>query len=346
MKALIYYGPKDLRMEEVPMPEAKGKDVVIKVARAGICGSDLTAYLYDGMGVGILRKGQFGHDGQFGHEMTGTIYQIGEEVTDISVGDRVFVNPTVCKRNGMLGCDIAGAFSEYMVVEDATYGYNLFKLEQNVSFDEAVVIEPLSVGTHGKNCIDVKPSENVVVYGAGTIGLCVLNALLAVGCQKPVVVDMNEKRLELVKEMGGVPYCPAIDGDMKEFLTKLYGPVFDQFGQPKTNVDAFIDCAGAPPIVGQIIDLAKNGARAAIVAVYKKPTQLNAAGLLSSEMTIKGSCGFQLPDLIEAYNNVNHHRTQIPRIVTHHFGHADAIKAFEFASDPASGAIKVVIDYE
>lgn len=346
MKALIYYGPNNIKPEEIPTPTAQGKDVIIKVVRAGICGSDLTAYLYDGMKVGILKKGQFGHDGQFGHEMAGTVYQIGEEVTNINIGDRVFVNPTLCKRNGMLGCDIAGAFSEYMVVEDAAYGYNLFPLADDVSFDDAVLIEPLSVGTHGKNRIDVKPNENVVIYGAGTIGLCTLNALLAIGCQNPVVIDMNEKRLDLVKKMGGIPYCPTKDGSAKAFLTKLYGPVFDLFGQSKTNVDAFIDCAGAPPVINQIIDLAKNSARICIVAVYKKHAELNAAGLLSSEITIKGSCGFQLSDLVEAYNNVNHHRTKISGIITHHFKHEDAAEAFAFAADPASGAIKVVIDYE
>lgn len=346
MKALIYYGPKELKMEEVPMPVPGKKDVLVKIARAGICGSDLTAYLYDGMGVGILKKGQFGHDGQFGHEMVGTVCQLGEEVEGIAVGDRVFINPTVCKRNGMLGCDIAGAFSEYTVVEDAKYGYNLYKLADNCSFDEAVVIEPLGVGTHGKNRIEVRPSDKVMIYGAGTIGLCALNACLAVGCQNVVVSDMNEKRLEMVKEMGGVPYSPAVNGDLKKFLIELHGPEYDTFGQEKTAIDAFIDCAGAAPILPEIISIAKAKSRVAIVAVYKRPTELNAAGLLSNEMTVRGCCGYETEDIIEAFNNVNKHRTEISRIVTHHFKHEDAVKAFEFAADPTAGGIKVVIDYE
>lgn len=345
MKALIYYGPKELKLEEVPTPVATGKDVLVKVERAGICGSDLTAYLYDGMGVGILRKGQFGHDGQFGHEMVGTVCQLGEEVEGIQVGDRVFINPTVAKRSGMMGCDIAGAFSEYTVVEDARYGYNLFKLADDVTFDEAVVIEPLSVATHGKNCIDVCPADNVVIYGAGTIGLCALSACLAMGCRKPVVVDMNEQRLELVEQLGGVGYCPNRDGNLMEFLIRQYGPVYTQFGQPRTNVDAFIDCAGAPPILSEIIGLAKSKTRISVVAVYKRPAEVDVAGLLSSEITLRGSCGFEMADAVEAFNNVNGHRTGAPGIVTHHFSHVDAVQAFEFAADPKNGAIKVVIDY-
>lgn len=345
MKALIYYGPKELKLEEVPTPVATGKDVLVKVERAGICGSDLTAYLHDGMGVGILRKGQFGHDGQFGHEMVGTVCQLGEEVEGIQVGDRVFINPTVAKRNGMMGCDIAGAFSEYTVVENARYGYNLFKLADDVTFDEAVVIEPLSVATHGKNCINVRPSDNVVIYGAGAIGLCTLSACLAMGCRKPVVVDMNEQRLELVEQLGGVGYCPNRDGSLMEFLVGQYGPVYTQFGQPRTNVDAFIDCAGAPPILSEIIGLAKSKTRISVVAVYKRPAEVDVAGLLSGEITLRGSCGFELADAVEAFNNVNGHRTGAPAIVTHHFRHADAVEAFAFAADPKNGAVKVVIDY-
>lgn len=345
MKALIYYGPKQLKLEEIPTPEPGSKDVLVKVARAGICGSDLTAYLRDGMAVGILYKGQFGHDGQFGHEMVGTVCRVGAEVQGIREGDRVFINPTVAKRSGMLGCDIAGAFSEYTVVEDARYGYNLFRLADDVSFDEAVVIEPLSVATHGKNCIGVRPSDNVVIYGAGTIGLCALNACLAVGCRAPVVVDMNEQRLELVEKMGGAGYSPNRDGNLMDFLVRRYGPVSDPFGQPRTNVDAFIDCAGAPPILSEIIGLAKSKARVAVVAIYKRPAEVNVAGLLSNEMTLRGSCGFEREDAVEAFNNVNGHRTAAPQIVSHHFRHEDAVQAFEFAADPRNGAIKVVIDY-
>lgn len=345
MRALIYYGPKDVRMEDRPMPACGPKDVIVKVARAGICGSDLTAYLRDGMSVGILRKGQFGHDGQFGHEMVGTVYQVGAECQDIREGDRVFVNPTVCKRSGMLGCDIAGAFSEYVSVEDAAYGYNLMKLAEDVSFDEAVVIEPLAVGTHGKNCIGVQPHEKVVIYGAGTIGLCALTAVTAVGCVQPVVVDMNPSRLELAKEMGAAIFQPGEDRDIADYLSHHFGSVRNPFGMSHPDVDAFIDCAGAGSILPQIIGMAKESARISVVAIYKKPVELDAAVLLSSRLTLQGSCGYDHPDVIEAYQNVNQKRTGISRIVTHHFPHEEAAEAFRFAADPQSGAIKVVIDF-
>lgn len=346
MKALIYYGPKDIRLEERAIPEPGPKDVLIKVKRAGICGSDLTAYLYDGMGVGILRNGQFGHDGQFGHEMAGIVDSVGCEVEGIQTGDRVFVNPTTCKKNGMLGCDIAGAFSEYVLVEEAAYGNNLLKLADDVSFDEAVVVEPLSVGTHGKNCIQVRPHEHIVIYGAGTIGLCVLNAVLAVGCQKPVVVDLNPKRLELAERMGAVAFRNGKDADLKDFLMTHFGTAVNPFGLVNPDVDAFIDCAGGGPVLEETVQMAKKGARISVVAIYKKPVELPVAQILSGEMTLRGSCGYEMSDIIEAFQNINAKRTKTPEIITHHFRHEQCLEAFAVAADPSSGAIKVVIDYE
>lgn len=135
-------------------------------------------------------------------------------------------------------------------------------------------------------------------------------------------------------------------GELKEFLQNHFGTVVNPFGMTDPDVDAFIDCAGTRPIIGQIIGLAKEKARIAVVAVYKTDIEISAATLLSSQLTIKGSCGFEHADLVEAFHNVNAHRTAAPQIVTHHFAHKDSVEAFKFAADPKSGAIKVVIDYE
>lgn len=345
MKALIYYGPKDIRLEERPVPHPDKTDVVVKVERAGICGSDITAYLYDGHSVGIFPKGEMGVDGQFGHEMVGTVSEIGSEIKDIKIGDRVFINPTTCKRNGMLGCDMAGAFSEYVLVEDAQYGNNLLHLDDSVSFDDAVITEPLAVGTHGKNCVDVKPYEHVAVYGAGTIGLCTLNALLAAGCTDPVIIDVNIDRLALAKEMGGVTFNPNQDGDLKEFLGGHFGTVTNPFTAQCVDVDVYIDCAGAPSILDEISGFAKNDARIAIVAVYKKPISFFGAPFSASRLLLKGSCGYDMPDIVEALNHVSARKTKVSQIVTHHFPHERAVEAFECAANASSGAIKVVIDY-
>lgn len=103
--------------------------------------------------------------------------------------------------------------------------------------------------------------------------------------------------------------------------------------------------AGAKPILNRIIDSAKEHARISIVAIYKQNVEVNLAKILSSQLTMVGSCGYENADIIEAFNNINTHRTDTPKIVTHHFKHGDIIEAFEFVANPKSGAIKVIIDY-
>lgn len=346
MKALIYYGPKDIRLEERELPVIAEQDVLVKVAKAGICGTDLTAYRYGGITTGILSKGQFGHDGQFGHEMVGVVEKAGASVKAIEAGDRVFIVPTTCKRSGMLGCGIAGAFSEYVSVENAAYGYNLFKLPDQASFDDTVIIEPLAVGTHAKNVIKIKPHEKVVIYGAGTIGLCALAACLAIGCVKPVVADVNQDRLAAVEQMGGQPFLLNGEADFQDFLGNHFGKIFNEFGQSCVDVDAYIDAAGAQSIPNDIITMAKKGARLSLVAIHKELAPMDAAQILSKELVITGACGYTAEDIVEAFNHAVNGRTAIASIVTHHFTHEESIAAFLTADAPTSGAIKVVIDYK
>lgn len=346
MKALIYYGPGDIRMEEREKPVPGPKDVVVKVARAGICGSDLKAYLHDGHSVGILCKGEMGVDGQFGHEMVGAVHELGSEVTGIKTGDRVFVNPMVCRRMKMLSCDMSGAFSEYVLVEDAAYGYNLRHLPDDVSFDTAVLTEPLGVAIHGKNLINVKPWEHVVIYGAGTIGLLALQAVLASGCRKPVIIDHHDNRLAIAEAMGGVGFNSAKDPDVEGFLRSHFGFVMSPFMEKSVDVDAWLDCAGTGSIMNDICRMTKTGARVAVLAVYRAPLSLEMGHLGSHEITIRGALGYDQNDITESCQIVEACADTLAGVVTHHFPHEKAVEAFQTAADKSTGAIKVVIDYD
>lgn len=127
MRAAIYQGVGTIELAEVARPRAGARDALIRVARAGICGTDLHAYLVEGESVGI-------HPGnQFGHEFVGVVEEVGPEVAGITVGTRVFIDPNLRTPLGKgLGAteiaDMAGGFSEYMVVEEARLGHNLFEL--------------------------------------------------------------------------------------------------------------------------------------------------------------------------------------------------------------------------
>src|SRR5947209_18851526 len=111
----------------------------------------------------------------------------------------------------------AVAFSQYILVQDAKLEYNLFLLPDSLSFEDAVLIEPFAVGTHGKNTPQAKPQDHVVIYGAGPIGLCALSGLIAQGNNNVVVLDIDDSRLETVRKLGGIGSNPK-SGETRSFL--------------------------------------------------------------------------------------------------------------------------------
>lgn len=338
MKAGIYYGIKDINVEEIEKPVIGEKDVLVKNVRAGICGTDLTAYRYGGEPVAI-----YPHN-EFGHEMVGIVVEVGKDVENIQVGDRVFVNPVTCKKEGKMKCDTAGAFSEYVCVEEAKLDYNLFKLSDDLSFDEAVVIEPFAVGTHGKNIVGTTKNDHVVIYGAGTIGLCALAAVVAQGNKKVAIIDNNELRLNIAQELGGIPVNFSKD-DVQEKLKSIFGTVFG-LGKEVADVDVVIDCAGAQNILVDTINHAKDSVKISLLATAQSAPTIYPAMIMANEVMIKGSCGYTIADIQEVIDNLNHKTTTLPRIVTHHFTLNQLKEAFAFANDPANHSIKVVIDFE
>lgn len=337
MKALIYQGPKKLELQERPMPVCGPDDVVVRNVRAGICGSDVTAYVHDGKYVGILP------DLEFGHEMVGYVHETGKNVTFVDKGTRVFVNP-MTRTPDPSASDRAGAFSQFVLVQNARLHDNLYRLPDALSFDDAVLIEPFSVATHGKNIPKTKPVDNVVVYGAGTIGLCALSSLIAQGNKTVAVLDVDDRRLEMVRQIGGTGFNPK-SGDARSFLTEHFGEIKKSTGHSSINIDVAIDCAGAPNIPEDFLSYAKLGAKLSCVALHKNSILINFMQIMGREAVIMGSRGYVTEDILEVIDNLAGKKVDVTKIITHKFKLADAVQAFETASNP-SLAIKVVLDLE
>lgn len=343
MKAGIFYGTGKVGVEEIAKPIPGPNDVVVKVLRGGICGSDVFAYRDNDRLTYVVQKGENGADGTFGHELCGIVDTVGENVTGIEVGDRVFVNPNTARRKGIAD-SLGGAFSEYMYVEDAKYDYNMQKWGDDVSHDHAALLEPLCVATHGKNQARITAEDKVLILGGGPIGLCALAACLNAGCTNVVVVDMFENRLEAARKIGGKGFNTKTDGDMGEYLKKEFGIHTTFFGVPFPDIDAVIDCAGAAPLIDQVLHMAKDKMRVAIVAGYAKPYSIDMSFFGSMQVEMHGSRGFEQKDVVEAYNNISNGKICLDPIITHHFKLDDIEEAFKTANDPTSGAIKILID--
>jgi 2-desacetyl-2-hydroxyethyl bacteriochlorophyllide A dehydrogenase len=353
MKAVIYKGIRDIVVEERPEPFCGDNDVIVQNIRSGICGSDVGAYLYGTMASGIFP------DREFGHEMVGFVYKTGKNITGIKPGLRVWVNPNTSVLNPW-DSDMAGAFSQYTVVHNAKLNDNLYPLPDDLSFDDAVLIEPFAVGTHGKNRACCKKDTSVLIYGAGTIGLCALNSLIAQGNKNIAVLDISHDRLKIAEKMGAVT-CNPLETNYRDFLFSAFGetksntPVIIKTGEGPTdielvsgkavNADVVIDCAGSHNIAGDFLSFAKPHATLVCIAVQKKEIAVNFRQIMSTEAHIIGSRGYTYADIQEVIENLRQKNTRITDIITHHFKLSDAQKAFETASDPTV-AIKVVFDME
>lgn len=342
MKAAIYQGIKKVTMKDIEKPTISSQDVLIKVQKAGICGTDVGAFLNGGDAVGIYP----GHE--FGHEFVGIVCEVGEDVKDIKVDDRVTINPTSrrplsCGMNSTEIADMSGAFSEYVYVQEAKLNENIFKLPDTLSFDDAVLTEPLSVSTHGVSLANVKSTDKALIYGAGTIGLAAIAALQKQGVKDIIISDINDFKLAHAQKMNVITFNPN-NGSLVEFVKKTWGTLIGNVSEETWNVDVVLDCAGAPFITKEFMDNAKISSQLIIVAINMQSTELSPFYLLAKEVQIKGSRGYTPEDIMLSIDTLNDKDCKLNTIITHQYDHKDFPNAIDTASD-ASKAIKVVINY-
>lgn len=334
-KVGIYHGQGDVRVEERPMPEVGSKDVLVRNLRGGICGTDINIVKAGSDVMGI----RFGKE--FGHEFFGEVEAVGAEVKDIKVGMRVGVNPITAKRVGRRLSLEVGGFSQYVLIENAALNYNLYEMNDQVTPEEAVLMEPMSVGFHGAFSVKPKQGECIVVLGAGPIGLSAAAGLIGEGIDNVIVVDMDEFRLEKAATIGAktinTKHIALADG-----LAEIAGTV-NVYGQEMPNIDAFIDTAGAPSLIKEVMTLVKPFTRIAIIAVYKEEVPISLAQVMSMELTIVGASGYTHEDIDKVIDHLNKKKTPISNIVTHVYGLDELQTAFETAT-AAKETIKVIVD--
>lgn len=335
MKVGIYHGQNHVGVEERPIPEVGSKDALVRVLAGGICGTDINI-VKAGSEMGI----RFGSE--FGHEMFGEVVKIGAEVAkDLKVGMRVGVNPITAKRAGRRYSLEVGAFSEYVLIEDAALNYNLYEFNDSVTAEEAVLMEPMSVGFHGAFSVGPKLGEKVVVLGAGPIGLSAAAGLIGEGIKDVCVVDMDEWRLAKAKELGAVTVNTSTES-LAEGLIKHFGEV-NVYGVNVPNADAFVDAAGAPILFKQVMKIVKPEARIAIIAVYKDEVPVSLAQVMSKEVRIIGASGYTHEDIIKVIDHINEKKTNISTMVTDTYQLDHIQAAFDKAIE-AEETIKVIVD--
>lgn len=335
MKVGIYHGKNHVGVEERPMPEVGPKDALVRILAGGICGTDINI-VKAGSEMGI----RFGSE--FGHELFGEVVEVGSEVgQDVTTGLRVGINPITAKRAGRRYSLEVGAFSQYVLIEDAAIHYNLYPFDDSIKAEEAVLMEPMSVGFHGAFSVEPKPSENIVVLGAGPIGLSAAAGLIGEGIKNVVVVDIDEWRLAKAQELGALT-VNTMNETLAQGLANHFGEV-NVYGANMPDVDAFIDAAGAPVLFEQVMQIVKPFSRIAIIAVYKNEVPISLAQVMSNEVKIIGASGYTNEDILKVIEHINEKKTKISLMVTQTYKLDELQNAFDKAIE-AKETIKVMVD--
>lgn len=256
MKALVITDHHKMELQDVEKPQVISGKVLVKVAYCGICGSDLPRY-FEG---GVHSFPQI-----LGHEFSGVVEEVGENVATIQVGDRVAVaplipcgkcdncqkgEPAMCTNYSFIGSREQGAMAEYIVVPEK----NCVVVPDNLSLKEAALLEPLTVAIHGIERIAIPAGANVLVLGAGTIGLLSILSLRAIGVGEITVVDLNDKKLAVAQQIGADKVVNPTQISLEEYFkaNDLPEVVVETAGSPITQKQAiqFVNKRGKVVYIG------------------------------------------------------------------------------------------------
>ncbi len=240
MKAGVLYAKGDIRYEEVEDPIITENDVLIRVKASGICGSDIPRVLGDAVHFYPII---------LGHEFSGEVIEVGKNVRDIKVGDRAVGVPLLpcfecsecqkgwysqCQNYSFIGSKKQGSFAEYIKIP----ARNIVKFDENISFEQAVFFEPSTVAFHALRHVGFRGGGNVLILGAGTIGIFTLQWVKIMGANLTCVVDIKPERLELAKEFEANFVLNATDQEFIEKINELTkGKGFEHVYETAGSID-------------------------------------------------------------------------------------------------------------
>lgn len=300
MKSLVWKDANLMEMETKVKPNIEDNEVLVKVEAVGICGSEIEGYL----GHNSLRVPPL----VMGHEFSGTIVEVGKNVNGMQVNERVVINPLIscgkcnscrkglenlCDNRQIVGIHRPGAFAEYVAVPDRS----IWKIPDHLDFFTASLAEPLACSVRAtKRAMAEHPFSNVIIYGAGTIGLLCAFVSQILGASNVIIMDIQEERLNTAKASGIQHALNSNRNNLKEEVKTIVG---------NKGVDVIIDAAGFIPTRLQAFELINAGGTILNIGLGVDETPLPINVLIRQEYTAKGSFSYTKQDFHEALELLN-----------------------------------------
>lgn len=332
--------PGKIMFREVPVPKPGPDQVLVKIKKIGVCGSDI--HVYHGT------HPYTSYPVTQGHEVSGQIVEVGEYVKDLEVGQKVVIEPQVvcgrcypclhgkynlCEKLKVMGFQTTGTGSEYFAVDSS----KVTPIPEEMTYSEGAMIEPLAVTVHAAKRFPELKGAKVVVFGCGPIGILLIQSLKALGAAQILATDISDKRLELAKSLGADYTVNTAKEDYTEALLKAYGP---------DKADVAYECAGSDITMDQAIQNARKGSTIILVAVFGKRASVDLAKLNDSELDLNTSMMYRHEDYLDAIRFVREGKVQLKPLMTGRFPFTDFLKAYEYIDANRESTMKVIIDVD
>jgi len=342
MKALVLEKTKTLSLRDVTIEERLGpNDVRVAIKKVGICGSDIHYYLHGAIGPFVVREPMV-----LGHEAAGEVIEVGAEVRNLAVGDRVCMEPGVpnpqsrASRLGMYNLDpevkfwatppVHGCLRE-SVVHPVSY---TFRLPENVSYGEGALVEPLAIGLHAATKAEIKPGDTAVVLGCGTIGIVTALSVLAGGASRVIVSDVKQEKLDLAVGLGAIT---AVNID-KENLLEVVREITGGWG-----ADIVLEASGSRGALSSMFELVCPGGRVVLIGMPVQPVPVDVVAAQSKEVRVETI--FRYAHMYpRAMALLGSRKIELERLITKTFPFERSIEAFEYAAEMKPESVKVQIE--
>jgi threonine 3-dehydrogenase len=336
MKALVKTHPeKGIWMQDMPVPTYGATEVLIKVHKTAICGTDIHIYQWDEWAQATIPIPMI-----IGHEFFGEIVEVGSEVQNLKKGERVSGEGHItcghcrncragarhlCRHTLGLGVNRAGAFAEYLVLPAS----NVVVLPAEISADQAAIMDPFGNATYTALSFDLV-GEDVLITGAGPIGIMACAIARHAGARFVVITDINEYRLSLAKKMGATRVVNVTQESLTDVMSEL---------GMKEGFDVGLEMSGNPQAFNSLIESMNHGGKVSLLGILPNSTSINWNAVIFKGLTLKGIYGREMFETWYKMISMLQSGLSLAPVITHHFKIEDYQQGFEIMASGQSGKV-------